>query len=1106
MTDVPVALSPMTARDVSAERESIARRGVVVAQAPTLPFGFQSHRHFEVLAHALLEAELHSDLNHTLVQLMPEGGDEGMDVRLCRDGAIVGVVQCKRYKSAIGPEDVLTELVKVLLFSRQAEIPITAGFEYQFWTASSPTKSALNLFADATTWFDGLDDAGWTRLIERAKAKTMTLRGLSLTPGEKDELVAAAKRVHIVHVSPEAITRRLSTYPAVRGMFFRSPDDIAAASQDVLAQMNERRRRHLAVGMRQKRVGAAPFVAPRDLDAGFKRFLDDPAAAFVITGGSGRGKSTWTLRLLERAPVRFEADLIQGEEISQTDESVIDTLARKLVSGRDALASIELATRSVWEWLRTANRLLIIDGLDRAPAGAQTQLSGWIQNSIRLCDEFAGKIVLTSRPETWAPIYTLLEPDVRDAVYQMTTPRDFESAALASHRLTLLDFHDTLRVYEAYGLPPEMHGLKPFRTPGLIATVAEMRRSLGRTDVTRRDLMAKVVERACAEVALGTSGTLGGAQAFLDDFGRLIIQTTDGRAPRSLLAQTAPNGPTVIDSFLKTDLIVETESSLRAEPDEAAEYIASRVLDIEAGIEALSNRNNEPLFVGAFAMAVASLEPADPVRVASIVELLIAGERACREAGVRIITELRDQEPFRETIKMALRSPAYRGVGLFSSNLHDLIQDLRLTTDQRLDLLTELETEEDADDWRHKYWTDPEAVGRFKTPFAHAASAAVRADPRAAINWLVQRSDAQTGRRDVVEGLLLEAGLLEPDAAFEALWPRRHGPLRSALISLRYRLPAAAARFIAARTSDNGPIDRDACDFLWSAATHHHSDGDRSTALALAAAARALLPLATAGEQRVRLKIIPSWTEPLDAEAQSDLMGHWNDIDHHEIWHLVAACPRHTDTLIDRLVAEAGHDGPHRDSLTFIGSSWPDLSLRLDADRLSRLLVNRLVEAIDTARDERLHLFASATEFLLYVDERRAQRDPILTTLARRLASSSDDHVRLYILYYAGSPTRFETPTVEQIAFRDDLMARLVDAETGTNISTLVWKLAESAAERGNAIEHLAPLCRRFDAETVLDHLESRAEDRGHRLWNDLVRHLTDAGVLTAPPESQAVR
>ncbi|MDG4658584.1 hypothetical protein P6008_17240 [Ectobacillus antri] len=85
-------------------------------------------------------------------------------------------------------------------------------------------------------------------------------------------------------------------------------------------------------------------------------------------------------------------------------------------------------------------------------------------------------------------------------------------------------------------------------------------------------------------------------------------------------------------------------------------------------------------------------------------------------------------------------------------------------------------------------------------------------------------------------------------------------------------------------------------------------------------------------------------------------------------------------------------------------------------------------------------------------------------------------------------------------------MARLVDAETGTNISTLVWKLAESAAERGNAIEHLAPLCRRFDAETVLDHLESQAEDRGHRLWNDLVRHLTDAGVLTAPPESQAVR
>ncbi|WP_125902301.1 hypothetical protein [Brevundimonas sp. 357] len=73
-------------------------------------------------------------------------------------------------------------------------------------------------------------------------------------------------------------------------------------------------------------------------------------------------------------------------------------------------------------------------------------------------------------------------------------------------------------------------------------------------------------------------------------------------------------------------------------------------------------------------------------------------------------------------------------------------------------------------------------------------------------------------------------------------------------------------------------------------------------------------------------------------------------------------------------------------------------------------------------------------------------------------------------------------------------------------MAALVWKLAESAAERGNALERLALLCRRFDAETILDHLESRPEDRGHRLWNDLVRYLTDAGVLTAPPESQAVR
>lgn len=1054
-----------------AERARVKPRGYFAAQSPEIPFGFQCPRDFELMAHALLEAEAADADWYDVVQIMPDGADAGMDLRLYRDGGLAGVVQCKRYKSAIGPGQILNEAVKMALFATASGTVLPAGCRYQFWTAANPTRVALDLLASSSNWLtENLQGHQWESLITGAQGQSKTLAKLDLKAGDKQAVIEAVKGLEMSHVGPASLTLRLQNKPAVRAMFFQSPQGTPVTA-DIERQRQERRKTSLSRGVLQGRAGTAPFVAPEALEDTFDAFMSDPAAAFVVLGGSGFGKSTWALRRLETPPQGFEADLIFGEEIGFEDADFVATLSRLLVAGRDALENPSLATRSAWRWLEGANRLLIVDGLDRTTSAARARLGVWLQNSIRLSEDHAVKLVLTTRPETWEPLVATFEPDLQGAIYRPDeTGRPTPGI---SHRLGPLSLQDAKRVYSAYGLPSDLHGRRPFRSPGLIRTYAGLRDEIGRDEVTRRDLMERTVKRAQGEVVTAGLGRAS-AETFLQGLGRLLVRSSDGRVTLDEAAKVAGNSLPAIDAFLLTDLIVTVEGALRVEPDEAAEYLAAQTLDIDAAVSAVADRGDEPLFVGALAMAVAGLEATDPGRTMNIVQSLMANPSGGPhwEAGVRVIGELRDQEVYEPIIRKALRETPQRGFLLIASNLADLIQDLRLPPERRIGILLELEDGEDQDDWRTKYWTDPESSGRFITPFARAITAVVRNDPMAALNAMIARHDAEDGVWHVTRGLMIEAGQAVPEVAFELLWEQRQGQLGEVVRTLAYLNPIAAARHAETLAELDGE-NAAACGFLWSCFERAKTLPDPEVGSAYAQAARALLTRALDRVHIARMKLIMAHDEPLDGAGQADMITHWLDVEDHEVWSLIAACPLHLDSLLDRLISEAGRHGGHTNSLDYFGVAWSDLVLHRDASDLTDEIAQKLENATPGSADERLRLMATATELLLYVDEHNPRRSPALQRLAENFAHSPDGSLRKLILYFAGSPVRSLKTSCEMIEYRDHLLKVLVNAEDGSILSTLVWKLTESAQERGQAIERLLVLCRRLGPDAVIAELDT---------------------------------
>ncbi len=999
------------------------------------------------------------------VEIMPEGADEGADLLLLRASQTVGVVQCKRYNQAIGVDQILLEIYKFLEFRMLAGLSTPSGFRYQLWTARAPTKEAIEFFRDPAKAIDALGTASRDDVAKRASKKAKALAALQLDRDKLDVLHDTFDGLSLLRVGPDSFARRLAERPATRRQFFRSPGDSDPSSAQLTAQLARVRLEHLQVAQRKLSSRTAVHVTQSRLDEAFDDFMAGPARGFVLTGGSGFGKSTWCTHLLSVTPPAYEATLLQVDRIGADDANFIETLARVLAARPDSAGMVEGSVRAIGQWLDSANRLILVDGLDRISTSARGRLAGWVQDSIRLCQQASAKIVLTSRPEIWPAIAQLFDPDVRDAIHSPSGDAPSLEAA-PSFRLAPLSLSEARACYQAYGLPPAIHGYRPLNSPGLIAHWADLRDALPNGQVTRRILMGSIVQRANAEVHAKGHGRAV-CDAFLQQFGKALSQSHDGRAHRSAISADL-SVLAVVDAYLHTDLVAAHDDGFRAEPDEAAEFLGARTLDISTAIEDLRRRAGEPMFVGMVAMAIASLEDSRPDELRAVIEQLTAQRKRRPEFAdllARILADLSNQQPYIDAIRSLIESVA-AGPGFLVSNAFDLIQDLKLPTHQSLEILLTLEQDEDPDDWRTKFWLDPEARGRIITPLASALSAAVQFDPPAALDYLALRRPTDQISGAVHRALVIEAGALAPAHALDLLWPIRTETVGAGFGDIARLHPDVAAQVILKHCEESSTLPADVAKLLRNLSQDHLATADVAAKAnaEIATTARTLIERAktASGETSLLLATAPAGLTSIEQSRLAEL---WQAIPDHEVWPLIDACPEHRSSLLDRLFNEAEKPEGHAEALRFLRIS------QSRDDNLVGRLVGRLVEASARATDDAMPLFADAIETLLYWDEERDVPLAEVQTLAREMAGSPNNLVRKFILYFAGSPIRGGDATPERLARREELMDRLVDAETGELLSVLVWKLGESAGQQVGALNRMVRLCRSLGVDVVEGHL-----------------------------------
>lgn len=143
------------------------------------------------------------------------GADRGRDVWLTNAERPVGLVQCKRLKTAISAPAAAQEIIKFLLFAELDPklLPDENGFRYSLALATDPAGTTLDLFNSPSTWlkekgdqFDGyiakvisqyasFDDLKLNKVKKRIKRRFGLLKLSLIRPNHLDDMLDSLPKV-----------------------------------------------------------------------------------------------------------------------------------------------------------------------------------------------------------------------------------------------------------------------------------------------------------------------------------------------------------------------------------------------------------------------------------------------------------------------------------------------------------------------------------------------------------------------------------------------------------------------------------------------------------------------------------------------------------------------------------------------------------------------------------------------------------------------------------------------------------------------------------------------------------------------------------------------
>lgn len=1016
----------------------------LVAQDPTVPLSHLTDRQFELLAQLLLDADSPGQHFYDSAHLLTYGADEGRDVVLYKQELPVGVVQCKRYARSIGVGDVLEELFKFLLFALRDRslMPQARDFRYEFWTARELTKDAGKFFKEPTSYFQQ-HASDLTRYVAAARKACKALRqpspyGVSHDDEER-EAIAIARGLQFLHVGQTAISRRLSAQVQVRKWFFRGPDD--TPSSPSVAQTGVLVERLMCQAItrftQSGNLDTESYVPSAGLAREFADFLESGDRVFVLTGGSGHGKTTWAARLLASPPPGWEVLLIKGEDLLDTDVNIGQTLARLLTAHPmpTELTGSDM-TAAVCRWLDAANRLLLVDGLDRVPAQARAGLKTWIENSLDVAAGWPARLILMSRTEEWRGI----SGRVMMSTYQL-------------YRLGLLSDDEAAQLYHAYGLPPVRHQ-RPLRTPSLIRRLARLTGEVGGPVSRARLLETSVGEYR--DALAHDHGKLQTERAF-SDLSRALAASADAR----VRAQDFEHDGTItiLDVLIRQDVLVSDGRRLRPESDDLAEYMTALELDWRKALAEVESGRTDSIFLGAIAIA-----PQLAGREAELAPLLEAvlpriGEVTgmWHDLAARIMIEVEDHARHLHVLQAIFEAWKWNNVVLYASSMHELLEDLRLPIVDRFALLMRLAHGEDEDDWRLKFWRDPELSDRMVTPFARTICDLVRAHPAVTLPPIEALLGQAGGGllHAVALALLFEAAAVAlPDTL---LCCTRIGPVGEEVTAdLAYLYPLGFAHYAlgrarAAAASIDGLVDN-FCRAFRRAVTE---DAEPETVAQFADIVDALLSLGASDRARLRL-LLCSLTAAPEPRYLDELLASLNMLDWSDIWWLV-----NVSGEVATIPLRAIFSGELTANVSFIHLSRIDPAA-IQAEHWP-LVATLLAETAASADEVARGAASQALELILRWIERESEDVyRAFMASARRLAADGAGSVRAPMLYYGLSSRRRRRAPAYIRTFREELVDILARAEDGSTLDILRRKLHETNSDDARNVSILADLDRRF--------------------------------------------
>lgn len=1050
----------LTPAQLARERQGSPPRLHIVAQSSTFPLLELGDRQFERLAHDLLAAKASAQAGYDRVTLMQQGADRGRDILLYSGGRLTGVVQCKRKVTAIGLPEIKRELVKYCLFAiRDPSIaPHGPGARYALWTASGLSEAAKSFFDDAAIRTETLDDI----TVEEVERVRKTLKTLAQPDAEQAlrEATAAirlAQAFAFSHVGPSDVYPMLRTNHATRRAHFRSPDDTPrqASVAEVTTLLEERRAidqsRYEAAGA----AGAHPYVARAAIDEAFADFMTEESRLFVLVGGSGQGKTSWAAHLVERPPENWSAHIVRGEDIAETDHNLVETLRRDLGARPTGGITTHELTQALWEWVDGGNNILVVDGLDRVRSAAREVLPDWLSRTETLMRRYAVRLVVTSRRESWAAISGSLAWQAP----HLYSP----GGAAASVELGALTRDEAHRLYLAYGVSSDQHSGRPLDSPSLIRRFAQLKSGRQEAVVTRYDVLSADFDAMLAELGKSPEVTTIAMTVVMNALGTLLLDHADGWVPIAALAAAVQGAPAVLEALVKGDRATLRKDAIRLESDDMIELVIGRQLTPEIAAELLYQRRDEPLVVGGIAMMIAATETRSTEAARALLDTLLAvtptGLSGALDAVARSLLELRAPEAFIEQAAAAVAR--WRDINLLLgvSQLGDMLASIALPAADRLKLMWPLVANEEADDWRSKYWFSPRMAGRIVTAFAVAAEQAARESGPDVLDFLIEHSaDADEPRRSAARFLLHVAVDAAPDIALAKCWDAPRDGAETVFGLAAQTVPGAALRFLGGDQAAAAPIAE------LVRRLHHLSAKEAMGRVAAPSpddilfAVERLMPRAVTPQLEALVQIAALRARP-DERRRKRLRALWPHVDTDNYWRAISLLtgPDQERLLVDLIT---GADSQH-DRAYLLGN--------LGAHRLDAAIYRTIIAHIETLyrkEPELTHQIALAVEALLYEILPAYDPDRQLLKLAIEIAGSDDDKTRLALLYYAGSVQHGETDD-DDLARREAILTRLVEAESGANLGTLMWKIAESAHERPDAFGHTMRLIERLGEEPV---------------------------------------